>query len=371
MLVLTAMAGNTGWHNLIPFNSRYAPHLPNYSMSAGGRTFPSAAGFHVSNLFFTDDSGTYFFETKHAPQLVQPTSLKDLPIETIMSAHRDRVRQLSDRRLKLPPQDPHVEGHNQWVANCPGSLFVIPVADLAEHNIANLCYYLQNGYMLYDDIHQNDIPGLEQFHDLVDPNRVIPLSFLEQYTLLEANAELVSACYAGALMLQAMGLGGWMYNGVNPYSVLGASGDPAVPGLGFDYQVEEHWTLPNVLGLQGVFEGHCPPYYPSMHEAVLAVVDRKFGLNGPFHEKTPGPWKDSGRVRRSAQIHSERFIACISRQAQYIYDQFGKFPGTVPTMLAFMYLQAHHLDLNFYDQYYGPGAYLNTHANHMKDWHSE
>src|SRR5215217_6832428 len=57
MLVLTAAAGNTGWHYMIMRHARYAPHLSNYSGAAGGRTFPSAAGFHTSEVFFTDDEG--------------------------------------------------------------------------------------------------------------------------------------------------------------------------------------------------------------------------------------------------------------------------------------------------------------------------
>ncbi len=38
---------------------RYAPHLSNSSGAAGGRTFPSAAGFHSGTIFFTDDDGEY------------------------------------------------------------------------------------------------------------------------------------------------------------------------------------------------------------------------------------------------------------------------------------------------------------------------
>ena len=46
----------------------------------------------------------------------------------------------------------------------------------------------------------------------------------------------------------------------------------------------------------------------------------------------------------------------MALQAQYIFDRFGKFPGTVPSMIATIYLQAHHLDLEFYDEFYKPGA---------------
>jgi hypothetical protein len=34
-------------------------------------------------------------------------------------------------------------------------------------------------------------------------------------------------------------------------------------------------------------------------------------------------------------------------------------------------LQAHHLDLEFDDHHFAPGAYLWTHAQHMADWHPE
>src|SRR5881409_3308862 len=46
LLILTAVGGNTGWHHSITRHERYAPHLSNYPAAAGGRTFPSAAGFH-------------------------------------------------------------------------------------------------------------------------------------------------------------------------------------------------------------------------------------------------------------------------------------------------------------------------------------
>lgn len=51
MVVLTSAAGNTGWHFAITHNPSYAPHFPNYAAAAGGRTFPSAAGFHTSEVF--------------------------------------------------------------------------------------------------------------------------------------------------------------------------------------------------------------------------------------------------------------------------------------------------------------------------------
>ena len=34
-----------------------------------------------------------------------------------------------------------------------------------------------------------------------------------------------------------------------------------------------------------------------------------------------------------------------------------------------MYLQTHHLDLDYYDHHFDPGAYLRTHAEHQARWH--
>ena len=59
LLVVTACGGNTGWHHMIFRAELYAPHLSNYAGAASGRSFPSAAGFHTSKIFFTDDEGVY------------------------------------------------------------------------------------------------------------------------------------------------------------------------------------------------------------------------------------------------------------------------------------------------------------------------
>jgi hypothetical protein len=34
-----------------------------------------------------------------------------------------------------------------------------------------------------------------------------------------------------------------------------------------------------------------------------------------------------------------------------------------------MYLQSHHLDLEYYDTLFKPGSYLRTHAEHLERWH--
>lgn len=369
LLVVAACGGNTSWHYMIYRAKQYAPYLSNYAGSAGGRTFPSSAGFHTSQTFFTDDTGVYFLDGRDAPVCGDRHPDGSLSLDMVVESLKSRTRKIQDGRLRVPPETPQVEPHNTWVVNHPGTLLVIPVGDLAQHVLLNLCYMLQNGVVLYDDVNRRAIPGIEQFQSIVDVSNVWPLTFVDQWSLAEVSAELSMACYAGALMLQAMGLGGWMFNGLDPFSVLGAGGDPKVPGLRFRYDEDERWHHSNPTGLEGIMEGYCPPHFRDMKAAVEAVCKRKFGPNGPYHPETPGPWKDPPRVRGAARVHDDTFKECVTLQAQYIFDVFGKFPGTVPSIFVITYLQAHHLDLEFYDTFYEPGSYLRTHADHMAKWH--
>ncbi|HSP48447.1 MAG TPA: hypothetical protein VLN47_10275 [Clostridiaceae bacterium] len=370
-LVIAACGGNTSWHHMIYRGEIYAPHLSNYAGAAGGRTFPSAAGFHTSMTFFTDDDGVYVLENRDAPAFAERSADGTLDFEAMVDDVKKRTRKIQDGRLMLPTRTPCLEAHNTWVVNHPGSLLVIPVGDVAQHVILGLCYMLQNKFLLYDDLNRRAVPGLEKYAHLSIEGNIWPLSFVEQLALTEVGVELSTSCYAGALMLNAMGLGGWMFDGVDPFTTFGANEDPDAKGLGFSFDMKEDWAYPNFTGLKGIMEATCPPNYPDMRAAVLEVVRRKFGPGGPFHGETPGPWKDSAKVRTAAQVHNEEFIDCVTLQAQYILDTFGKFPGTVPSMFVLTYLQAHHIDLEFYDKFYKPGAYLKTHAEHMEKWHGE
>lgn len=96
------------------------------------------------------------------------------------------------------------EGHNTWIANHEGSIFVIPVGELAQHVLSTICFYTINQFPIYDDMVRKWIPGIGRYDNLVDTKNAIPLTFLEQYCLSELTAELSTSCYAGALLLQAM-----------------------------------------------------------------------------------------------------------------------------------------------------------------------
>lgn len=366
MLLLTTVAGNTGWVNLFAHHPGYAPEIPNYPTAAGGRSFPSSAGFNTSEFFFTDDTGVYFLPTRDMTPSANQCDVTDL--DGWVDLHRSRIVKLAEGRLRVPAETPHMEGHNFWSANVPGSTIIMPVADLAQHVILLLLYLVQNGLGIYDDVNRRAIPGIERYAHRLNLEASYPMTFVEKEAMTDVAVETGAACHSGALMLQALGLGGWMYTGINPFSVLGASGDAAVPGLGFHYQTLKDDPLPYVTGRPGVFEAHVPPHVPSMRAAVEAVVSRKFGSGGPFHPGTGGPYRDTPSVRTSAIRIDNEAVEIAALIAEYVHSTFGRFPATVPPIFLKMYLQAHRLDTDFYDRHFAPGAYLQTHAEHDANW---
>jgi hypothetical protein len=116
LLLLSYMGGVTGWHFAIMRHERYAPKLSNYSASPVGRTFPSAAGFITSELFYTDDNGTYIFPTRDFHPEIEIQDGK-IDLEEFLLAHKKRIRKLSNNRLYIPRSEPYMEGHNTWIAN--------------------------------------------------------------------------------------------------------------------------------------------------------------------------------------------------------------------------------------------------------------
>jgi hypothetical protein len=374
MLLVAAATGVSGWNFGVPFG----PQTPNahaeFTLRYTGRTAPTAAGLGTTALFFTDDSGCYCTRTRNIqPQNMQELNNEGNSLEHIVSVCRKNTTRILDNRLDLPSAPPHILPPNLWWANKPGSTLFMPVGDAAEECLGIMALMVRHGVMVID--HETGAPAgkLEPFvkSGLLNPKKRFPLSEL-QATVYESLAmELAFKGHNIVLMLQAMGLGGLFFNGMDDLSVMGAHASNGVKGLGFRFVENERWVTPNPVGLPGLYEALCPPNYPDMHAAVMEFVDRKFGRQGAYDPKTEGPWKVSERVKKSVEPYSQEFVDCLGETAQYIYDKYGKFPGIRSTVMMPGYVQAHHIDTGFYDKYYKEGAYLDTHAKHMANWHAE
>ena len=66
---------------------------------------------------------------------------------------------------------------------------------------------------------------------------------------------------------------------------------------------------------------------------------------------------------------TEETIEIVTTFCQYVLETYGRFPAFIDPMFVRLVLQAHHLDLGFYDRHYTEGAYSDRHARHMELWH--
>ena len=373
-ILVAAGTGVSGWSFGVPFGPDRPSEHAHYTQRFTGRTTPTAAGIGTPMLFATDDSGTYLTNTRDLlpSRPVEVGGSRDDALEAMVDTVRAHTVRLSDRRLDLPAAAPHMLEPNLWMANAPGSTLFMPVGDASEQVLGLMAMALGNGNVLVDDVAGRPAGDLARFvrSGLLQEGKRVPLSVLQQMAY-EANvAELAFIGHNIVLTMQAMGLGGLYFNGLNRWSILGAFHESGIEGLRFRFVHDSRWTLPNPVGLDGHFEGLCPPYVSNMREAVDIFVQRKFGPEGAYDPGTPGAWKDAKAVKKGVTPYSEEFVDCLGEVAQYVYDTYGKFPNTFTTMVLPGYVQAVHLDTDFYDTHYQPGAYLETHAHHLERWHA-
>jgi hypothetical protein len=373
-ILVAAGTGVTGWSFGVPFGPDRPGEHAHYTERFTGRTAPTAAGIGTPTLFATDDSGTYFTNTRDLlpARPREATGNREDALEDMVETVRMHTEQLSERRLDLPAAPPHMLEPNLWMANAPGSTLFMPVGDASEQVLGLMAMALANGNVLVDDIAGRPAGDLAPFirSGLLQEGKRVPLTVLQQMAY-EANvSELAFMGHNMVLTMQAMGLGGLYFNGLNRWSILGAFNESGIEGLRFRFVHDSRWTLPNPVGLDGHLEGLCPPYVSDMREAVGIFVERKFGPAGAYDPSTPGAWQDSKAIKKGVTPYSEEFVDCLCEVAQYVYDTYGKFPNTFTTIVLSGYVQAVHLDTDFYDTHYQPGAYLPTHRDHMERWHA-
>ena len=118
-----------------------------------------------------------------------------------------------------------------------------------------------------------------------------------------------------------------------------------------------------------MFQAYCPPYFASMDAAVEAVLRpyaRRASADGPT--VSAHLMSDEEHRRRTVTV-SEEGIACTKAVCNYVYQTYGRFPGSLDAMHLMWVFQAHHIDTDFYDRFFRPGAYGPTHAAHLATWH--
>ncbi len=362
-----------------------------------GRTAGSGDAIDTVSVFVTNEDGTWLLrrprdfpagELREIVALAREGRLVDL-------YRRVRVR-VADGRT-APPLEPFYNlAVNRWSLYDPGSTYFLPVNELTLLYINGVLEILgeEVGAFIVDERASFRPAGLGRFgrrrggHLRDDPRdeRSITIQQLESLVVEFVTVEQGMILQNLALMAQALGLGGFPHWAAHPFGWLEALGfrTRRMRGsrylgmnrlLGFFARLlgRDPWV---VLGLGLEKDGEplltpfCPPYYPSMEAAVLAVVELKFGEAGVFRGgAAAGAWKKPGAVRDAARRPSEAVIEAAIAYCEYVHSRYGRFPAYPPPFRTVLGFQVSHVDPAFYERHYRDGALSDTQRTHMELWH--
>ena len=68
-------------------------------------------------------------------------------------------------------------------------------------------------------------------------------------------------------------------------------------------------------------------------------------------------------------VSPDEVVQMTKDLCNYIHTTYGRFPAQLDAMNMCMWLQAHHLETDYYDRFMQPGAYHQAIAHHMQVWH--
>jgi hypothetical protein len=176
-----------------------------------------------------------------------------------------------------------------------------------------------------------------------------------------------------ALMAQSLGLGGFPNWAAHPFAWMQAAGFrmtsmPSDKYLGMSPLLSvaakalgKVSDVPLVQGLEKdgkvLLKPFCPPYYPSMREAVQAAVDIKFGPDGMFRGRAShSAWLNWAGIQSEVEEFIPEQIEAAKAYCEYVHRTYGRFPAYGPPIKTLIGFQSSRLDLEFYEKYYKPEA---------------
>jgi hypothetical protein len=346
-----------------------------------GRSFPSPLAIHGTELFWTNDEGVFVLPQRD----ITPERYVQLQTQQERSELYRRAVKLGEGRLDIPRRRPNLFKFNEWIVNAPGTTLFIPVSDVTRQCISAMLLYFDrpHGYYVVDKRLGND--PLRPYVDsgLLDPAHPVDLSDFERWQMVDMNGVEEGLMIENLMIAtQALGIGGHPFSGGKGRVTLGGEpqwhgigGEGSCGTLGFTFHrvpdgapVGAGEEIP--VGLEGIFEGACPPFHADMDAAVDFVLDLRWGERGIFSapESRPLPWR-SPEVARAVPRPSDEAVEATKTLCRYIWNTYGRFPATIDPFLMTVWYQAAHLDVDFYDRYYPPEAVPAHVRSHMRDWH--
>jgi hypothetical protein len=364
-----------------------------------GRTGASADAVHGTALFVINDEGTHLIKRPQDFSLDEIAALSRLAVdkrfEEVYRTMRVRVR---DGRASVKKEVPFVFPFNKWSTNLPGSTYFLPVADLTGMyiNVVLSAFDEQMASFVLDERNTFRPAGIKKYgrskggklHDAPEDGRVVSVLGLEAVIIEFLLAEQAFMVHNLSLTEQAMGLGGWTHfataSEVSWFEALGFKlGSQRVSQIlhaGLFTRLilkllRRDNAIPHPLGLEleehHLIKPFCPPYYETMEDAVLAFLSFKRDnvTRAQVVASYEGSWKSPQQIQESIPKFSDECIAATIDYCTYIHKTYGRFPAYFGPLRTTLAHQAHHLELDFYDKFYQPGAYTTTQATHMERWH--
>jgi len=364
-----------------------------------GRTVPSGDAAQAVALIVMNREATYYIRR---PQDFAPGEVRELAQLAEGNRYVDLYRR-SRVKIRDGRATPSLEpifniNCNRWSLYDPAATYFLPVNELTWIYINGLLEILNettNAFVV-DERAAFRPAGLKRFarsrggHLFDDPRqgRVLTIQQLEGLVNEFVTAEQGMMLQNIALMVQAIGLGGFPHWAAHPFGWFQALGfrmgemrSSRYLGMGrilsaITRLLGRDQPVPYVLGLEqdGVplLKTMCPPYYPTMEAAVRAFVEHKFGPQGIFRGGAmDSAWRDPASVANASPAPSEANIQATIAYCEYVYGRYGRFPAYSPPMSTLVGFQANHLDLDFYDKFYDAKALAEAQRQHMTHWHGK
>lgn len=396
-LLVFAAAGITG-HALLDLNFDAAQGGAIVARALG-RTIASGDAIQTVSLVVTNDAATYLikrpqdFSAGEVPQLIESAQQGDYSL-----LYRQSRIKIKDRRA-APPVVPFFNVNvNRWSLYAPGTSYFLPINELTFMYINGLLeiFNEHTGAFVVDERANFQPAGLRKFgrsrggHLIDNPasGRVLTVQRLETMVTELVTAEQGMMLQNLGLMAQALGVGGFPNFAEHEYAwfqaldfrmgamnvgrYLGANRlmRSVMSLLGRNHEV------PYALGLERdgkiLLQPYCPPYYPTMREAVQAVLDVKFGPQGLFRGGAQNSaWRDPEKISNTVSDIRDGAIAATVAYCEYLHARYGRFPAYLPPFRTVLGFQAGHLDVDFYDRHYRAEALSATERYHLKNWHEK
>jgi hypothetical protein len=359
-----------------------APLFGTPLLEVRGRSAGSPDNAQSTVFFMWNDEGTYLLKApgEDIPAPAVATMTAD---ELITYVARFKVK-IKDGRVDFPRAFPAYASGNRYVSNVAGSTMLVPVTEVTRQYINGLMYVLaqeEGQRPVFVDDYNFFLPcGCEKWVRSGFLNREIRLP-LSLYGKGRTEYESLLLLQNLALLGQAMGLGAWIHAAFAPPILFG--GFPEIgPGLDFRFHKPRRLPLrpypagtPNPVGLDGLLQAYCPPYFKDMDAAIDAQLAEKYGPGGKYTDpRFYGQTMSADLTSRFLQEapHVEPGVLdCVRAICRYIHRTYDRFPAHANAIdSSGVWIQFHHVDLDFYDKFFLDGV-SPTQRGHGAAWHEE